>query len=298
VTTAATVAAVLVRTRPGLDLVATLGALGSGSRDPTIQLRPATAWWATRTPDGPGTLHLSQAGDTVTAEAWGPGRDWLLAGVPALIGEHDDDSTFVAHHPVVADARARQPGLRIGRSQRVVHHLFASILAQRVTSIEAARQWRTLCRIASEPAPGPAPLRLPPDPAVLAGMPYWWFHRFGIERRRADTLRRVAVLADRLDAMAGPAPMSTIPGVGPWTVAHVAATGFGDADAVPVGDYHLAHIVAYALAGERRGTDDLMLELLEPYRGHRGRVLRLLIRAGVGPPRRAPRQAIMPIASW
>ena len=63
----------------------------------------------------------------------------------------------------------------------------------------------------------------------------------------------------------------------------------GDADAVSVGDYHLPNVVAWALAGEPRGDDARMLELLEPYRGHRGRVMRLLLAGGVGPPRRGPR---------
>jgi hypothetical protein len=48
-------------------------------------------------------------------------------------------------------------------------------------------------------------------------------------------------------------------------------------------------MVAWALAGEPRGTDEHMLELLEPYRGQRGRVLRLLELAGAGAPRRGPR---------
>ena len=56
-----------------------------------------------------------------------------------------------------------------------------------------------------------------------------------------------------------------------------------------VGDFHLPSMVSWALAGEPRGTDERMLELLEPYRGQRGRVLRLLELTGVGPPRRAPR---------
>jgi hypothetical protein len=32
-----------------------------------------------------------------------------------------------------------------------------------------------------------------------------------------------------------------------------------------------------------------MLELLEPWRGHRQRVIRLILAAGAGEPRRAPR---------
>ena len=70
----------------------------------------------------------------------------------------------------------------------------------------------------------------------------------------------------------------------------------GDADAVSLGDYHLPHLVAWALAGKPRGSDELMLELLEPYRGHRGRVLRLLQLAGITAPRFGPRMPLRWIA--
>ena len=58
-----------------------------------------------------------------------------------------------------------------------------------------------------------------------------------------------------------------------------------------VGDYHLPNLVAWALAREARGTDERMLELLEPYRGQRGRVIRLLEVAGVRAERHGPRYA-------
>ena len=54
----------------------------------------------------------------------------------------------------------------------------------------------------------------------------------------------------------------------------------GDPDAVAVGDYHLKNVVGYALAGEARATDERMLELLTPYAGQRGRVIRALLRHG------------------
>jgi len=64
-------------------------------------------------------------------------------------------------------------------------------------------------------------------------------------------------------------------GIGPWTVAEVSSRALGDADAVSVGDYHLAHLVGWALTGSR--TDDAgMLRLLEPWAGHRQRVIRLI----------------------
>ena len=79
--------------------------------------------------------------------------------------------------------------------------------------------------------------------------------------------------------------LTAIPGVGPWSAAEVALVALGDADAVSLGDFHLPHQVCWALAGVPRGDDDTMLELLEPYRGHRGRVLRLLFEGGVAAPR-------------
>ena len=66
----------------------------------------------------------------------------------------------------------------------------------------------------------------------------------------------------------------------------------GDSDAVSVGDYHLPNLVSWALAGEPRGDDDRMLELLEPYRGQRGRVVRLLERGVRHAPRYGPRLAL------
>jgi 3-methyladenine DNA glycosylase/8-oxoguanine DNA glycosylase len=66
---------------------------------------------------------------------------------------------------------------------------------------------------------------------------------------------------------------------------------FGDSDAISIGDYHVPSLVAWALAGERKADDARMLELLEPYRGQRGRVQRLLEVSGIFPERRGPRMA-------
>ena len=133
-------------------------------------------------------------------------------------------------------------------------------------------------------------------------LPYYAYHPFGVEQRRADLIRAVArdgaaargagrrgVGAGRRSGARPTRALRAIPGIGPWTAAEVGIRAFGDPDAVSVGDFHLPTMVTWALAGEPRGTDERMLELLEPYRGQRGRVLRLLELTGVGPPRRAPR---------
>ena len=72
----------------------------------------------------------------------------------------------------------------------------------------------------------------------------------------------------------------------------------GDPDAVPVGDYHIPNTVSWALAGEPRGTDARRLELLEPTRGQRGRVIRLLGLDGHAAPAFGPRQRIQPMYKW
>ena len=76
------------------------------------------------------------------------------------------------------------------------------------------------------------------------------------------------------------------------------ATAMGDPDAVAVGDFHLKNVVSFNLAGEPRGTDERMLELLAPYEGQRGRVVRLLMLDGKAPPAFGPRQRILPMARW
>src|SRR6185437_2870199 len=132
----------------------------------------------------------------------------------------------------------------------------------------------------------------------IAHTPYWALHRFGIERRRAETVIRAARSARRLEeitAMEMPAAYARLlafPGVGAWTAAKVAMVALGDADAVPVGDYHLPHSIGYALEGTARSSDERMLQLLEPYRGHRARVIRLITIAGIGAPRFGPRRPL------
>ncbi len=85
--------------------------------------------------------------------------------------------------------------------------------------------------------------------------------------------------------------LMALPGVGVWTAAEVARCCFGDTDAVSVGDFHLPHTVAWALAREPRADDRRMLELLEPYRGQRARAVRLIEIAGFRAPRYGPRYA-------
>ena len=283
-----------------------LGPHVRGAGDPTGRLSSRSVVRATRTPDGPATLLVELRGDRAEAEAWGPGADRVLDDLPALLGLVDQPEGFdPSMHPVVADLARRRPHLRIGWTNAMFEALLPAILEQKVTGTEAAGAFRGIIAKYGEPAPGPVAsnqrLRLQPPPDLIATLPYYALHPFGLEQRRAETLRRCAIEAARLERLTGlegarasigataAAELTAIPGIGAWTAAEVTFRALGDPDAVSVGDFHLKNVVAFALTGAPRGTDEQMLELLEPWRGHRARVVRLIELSGRTPPRFGPR---------
>ena len=285
-------------TRRPLDLALTLGPLGRGA---WLQLADGEAWRAGQTPEGVATVHLKHSGAVVDVEAWGAGAAWAAGQAAALCGEEDDDTGFTTDHPLLKEVRRLHPGVRLPKTRSVFEALVPVVVAQKVTGKEAHLSYRALVHQLGEPAPGPARLTVPPSAAVLARTPYWTFHRFGIERRRAETIIGAARSASRLEEVVGMdiaaahRRLEAFPGIGAWSAAKVATVALGDPDAVPVGDYNLPHAVGYAMEGTVRSSDERMLELLEPYRGHRARVIRLIGLAGITAPRFGPR---MPIRSF
>lgn len=285
-----------------IDLLRSLAPLVASSTDPTIRVRPDRVVRASWTPEGPVTLDVRAVGTRrFSARADGPGRTWALDRAPGLLGADDHlDGFEAAHHPLVARAHHHRPDLRIVRTGCVQDVLVPAILAQRVTSREAARSWTRIVAAWGRPAPGSIGLRLPPTPDELADRPYWEYHRLGVERSRAARIvsgcRNLEVLQAALDGGSpAAARMAQTPGIGPWTAALICRVAGGDADAVEIGDYHVKNHVAYALAGEPRGSDERMMELLEPFAGHRGRVVRLLGSASPRPPAFGARRRIVPV---
>ncbi|MFE8010220.1 DNA-3-methyladenine glycosylase family protein [Streptomyces sp. NPDC057418] len=294
-----------------LDLRLVLSPLRRGPADPTYRALPDGSFWrATRTPAGPGTLRVSAARDgRISAAAWGPGAQWLLDGLPGLLGAGDDPDAFRPRHRLVAAARQRRPGLRLLRTGLVMESLIPSILEQKVTTDEAYRAWRLLVRTHGTPAPGPADglfgtygLYVMPDARTWSLIPSWEWHRAGVDSKRSATILRAVRVARRMEeaaAMELPEAMARlelIPGIGPWTAAETLQRSNGAADAVTVGDLHLPGIVGYALAGDRSADDEEMLALLAPYEGQRHRATRLIMLSGHTPPRRAPRMTPRDIA--
>jgi hypothetical protein len=283
-----------------VDLRATLGPLRRGGGDPTLRIEPSGLWRTARTPAGPATQRLRTVDGRIECEAWGPGAAWLLDSLPELLGAADYGAeSFDPQHPLLRDALRRHRGWRVPRTSLVTEALVPSVLEQKVTGGEARRSWRRLLLEYGEAAPGPAPagMRVVPTPQRWTLVPSWAWHRAGVGPDRARTVVTATARAEALertlsfDHAEADRRLQSLPGIGPWTSAEVRQRAHGDPDAVSVGDFHLAGQVVYALTGRTGGDDAAMLELLEPYAGHRYRAVRMIELSGVGPPRRGPRYA-------
>jgi 3-methyladenine DNA glycosylase/8-oxoguanine DNA glycosylase len=283
-----------------VDLAGTLGPLIRGPGDPAHGFDAAGRFWrACQTPAGPATVAVQADGPVVSAQAWGTGAEWALAGVPALVGATDDWSALdLSAAPVLRDTRRRRPGVRLCATGLVLDALVPAVLEQKVTGEEARRAWRLLLRRFGAPAPGPHPsLRLPLSARELLDLPTWEWHRAGVGGNRQRTIRAAASVAGRLEECVQLPPadaarkLRLVPGIGEWTAAETLQRAVGAPDAVSAGDYNLPSLVTYVLAGRPRGTDGEMLALLAPWAGQRQRVMRLIEMCGVHVPRRGPRFA-------
>lgn len=287
-----------------MDLVATWGTLRRGAGDPSWISADGVVWRGVRTPPGPVTLRVApRPGDgELVSHAWGApeAAQWVLDHLPRMLGQDDDPTAFVAHHePVAVALRRRGAGWRVPCTGLVLESLVPAVIEQKVTGQEAFGGYRRMVRRLGELAPGPGRelgLHVPPSPERLRRVPSWEWLRMGVSPQRSDTLMRVLRVADRLEQVTDlPLPqahrrMRALPGIGVWTAAETAQRALGDADAVSFGDFHVAKNIGWALTGEEL-DDDALAEVLEPYRGHRYRVQRLLELAGAMRPRKGPRMA-------
>jgi 3-methyladenine DNA glycosylase/8-oxoguanine DNA glycosylase len=286
---------------PGL----TLFPLRRGPGDPCFQVGGGGAFWRTSLlPSGSVTARISRAApEVVECTAWGSGADEFLDALPAMLGAHDDASDFVPTDPTVAAAQQRVPHLRLGRTNQVLEALIPAVIEQRVPGADAFRAWRLLVTKFGTPAPGPAParMRVPPSADEWRHIPSWEFHRANVDPGRSRTIVGCAQRAASLERLTSqPAArardaLTSLPGVGVWTAAETAQRAFGDPDALSVGDYHIPKMVGWTLLG--RPVDDAgMVELLEPMRPHRHRVVRLLEASGLAyEPRRGARLPVQDI---
>lgn len=292
-----------------ISLLATLAPLRRGPGDPVGKVLDGSVWRASRLNSGTVTYRLTQrTRREIGAQAWGSGAAELLETLPTILCLDEDLTGFAPEHPLLIRAHHEQPGLRMLATGNLFESLVPAILEQKVHGVAAFRSWRLLVRKYGEPAPGPAGLMIPPVSDTWRTIPSWEYHRAGVDPKRARTIVTAAQQAASLEralaaCFAGRSSprekqaeakriLRTINGIGEWTAAETAQRVYGDADALAVGDFHLAGMIGWTLAG-RPFDDAEMVEYLAPLRPHRHRAAALLIAADLAyKPRRGPRTEI------
>lgn len=221
---------------------------------------------------------LVVTGDAGALTAWG---QWLPPD--------DGAAAFAPSNEKLAQLHRRLAGLRLLRVPWVFDVACGAVLQQRIAFVDAVKQFGRIAKAFGARVGEGAAF---PDGPTLAKVPLYELQRLGVDAQRARTLHALAKSEAQRPFLSADTSFDEIvrrlellPGIGPWTMGMIRGYGLGDSDATIVGDLGLPHLVCWALAGEPRGTDERMLELLEPFRGHRFRVTRLLHAAGISVPR-------------
>ena len=201
----------------------------------------------------------------------------------------------------MAELVRRFPGVRLTRTGRVVEALIPGVIEQKITGVEARADLPPAGADLRQPGSRtgrerrasscrPSPAAWPPSPTTPTTR---WVSSSGEPTSCAASAssRRGWRQASPRDRSRPGRASRRSPASGPGRPAEATRIALGDPDAVSVGDFHLPSLVAFSLAGETEADDARMLELLEPYRGQRARVVRLLELGGRSPARRAPRMA-------
>jgi 3-methyladenine DNA glycosylase/8-oxoguanine DNA glycosylase len=281
---------------PPYDFAGSTRPLRVGTHDPTLRHEADGLWRTAHTSDGPATVRLRVDDRAVHADAWGAGAAAVMRDVPRWVGLHESPWILPAH-PVVDRLLREHRGLRSTDTRHVFQALVVVVLQQLVTWEEAAASWRQLCLRLGERGPGPGDLQLSPTPRAIRTAGTVHLQAAGVGPRQARTLQEIARVAHALAPAAdmptdeAAALLQKVRGIGPWTASVTLGLRLGRPEPIPLGDYNLPHTIAWALAGEPRGTDARMLELLAPFSGQAFRVIRLVRAAGIAAPRRGPRVA-------
>ena len=267
-----------------------------GKLDPTVRRETHRITVARHFHDGPATLELTERPDALVARAWGPGADAAVEAAHGMLGLHDPGVGDFGHKRLNAMLRPVM-GTRLSRMPSVAQELPCHVLQQQIAWRDAARTWKQLVGTHGEPAPGPSGLTLPLSFDQLRRIPTHAYQKAGVIQNRIPTLREIGRLGSRIDDWLKESTerylrlVQTLPHMGPWTARHTLAVAMGHPDVIVPHDYALPHTVCWALTGQPRGTDRQMVDLLEPFRGNRWRVVRLLWALNISAPRRGPRLA-------
>ena len=240
----------------------------------------------------PATLEFRRDPEGLLVTAYAPEAEALLEETLAGLAQDDRYGSFATGDTGIWRLHRSQPGLRLLRFPWLYEMTCSAILQQRVRTVDAMRDWRHITQRWG--ADAPLELRAFPSAEILARVAQFELQALDIDAQRSRTLLRFAQesrfvpLKTALNFGELRERLIRVPGIGPWTTESVLGYGAGDTDAAIPGDLHLPHLICYALAGEIPGSDERMMELLEPFRGHRFRIIRLIYGSRLTVPRLAP----------
>lgn len=265
---------------------------GLGPYDPTAESGANLFRKAFFHRGAPATLEFQREPEGLLVTAYAPEAEALLEDT--LIGLTQDDRyrSFVTGDSGIWRLYRSQPGMRLLRFPWLYEMTCSAILQQRIRTVDAMRDWRQICQRWGTAAP--LGLRAFPSADRLSRVAQFELQALGIDAQRTRTLLRFAQesrfvpLKTTMSFTEIRWHLLRIPGIGPWTTESVLGYGAGDVDAAIPGDLHLPHLTCYALAGEIPGSDERMMELLEPFRGHRFRIIRLIYASRLTVPRSTP----------
>ena len=240
----------------------------------------------------PATLEFQRDPEGLLVTAYAPDVEALLEETISGLAQDDCYRSFATYDSGIWRLHRSQPGLRLLRMPWLYDMTCSAILQQRIRTVDAMRDWRHITQRWGVSAP--QGLRAFPAAEILARVAQFELQTLGIDAQRSRTLLRFAQesrfvpLKFTMGFSELRRHLLRIPGIGPWTTESVLGYGAGDPDAAIPGDLHLPHLLCYALAGEIPGSDERMMELLEPFRGHRFRIIRLIYASRITVPRSAP----------
>ncbi len=276
------------------DLRRSIWMSGLGYGDPSRHYDGQQVLIGFHTPDGAVSLAAKMEGHTLEVQCWGDGTEWISPMLPELFGLHDDPCVFQPDDAVGKLLR-EVPGVHLTKLPLQFERLVQIVLQQLVSWADACRGWSLMVERYGVDAPGPNDLRLGPSSKQIRTLGYSDLVACGIMPKQSRLILQLAKEAKRIERLAATdrellvTYLKSIRGVGEWTVQYLLGTGLGDPDAVMVGDYGLPNTVSWFFSKKPRSNDEEMLELLEPYRGHRFRVINALMQAGIRAPKFGPK---------
>ena len=267
-----------------------------GPFDPTASLSEFRLCKAFSSENGPCTVEIVPENGGASVRVWGSDCSEVLQLLQTGFARDDGYSAFAPEHPLVSRMHRRLTGLRLFPVPWLFDIACSMVLQQRVRFVDAAKSWRLIAnKYGSKTSDG---LSAFPSAGVVASMESWQLEELGVDGKRTRTM--IALAREfkrrplRIDTPFAEARcmLQRIPGIGPWTAEYILGYGLADPNALPTGDLFLPHTVAHAFTGAMRGSDELMVEILEQFLGQRFRVVRLIGEAGISVPRNySPRAA-------